>query len=280
MVVTLRVFFDLIKLRIVLLVVATAFAGFLLAGGAAGAFPPTALGVFLTTAGACACNMVLEKRTDALMERTRKRPIPSGALDVKAATRLGAVLTVAGLLFLFGVSWLPGSFGLLAWVLYVLVYTPLKPVTTLNTLVGAVPGALPPLMGWTASGASLSAFAWILFWIMFAWQIPHFLALAWLYRDDYRRGGMRMLPSEDLSGDVVARQTILYSVALIPLTLAPALFVRGFSPVIFGGTILSLVFVGLAVRFARRQERKTAAGLFGFSLIYLPAVFAFFFLAR
>jgi protoheme IX farnesyltransferase len=298
----LRTFLDLVKARIVLLEGLAALAGYLLAGGPTGdpvnavlellhlpllvplspdsQLVRTLLGVLLITAGACATNMLIERRTDALMARTKGRPLPTGELSASAALAVGTALSAFGFLFLATVGRAPAALGFLAWVLYVAVYTPLKPLTNFNTIVGAVPGALPPLIGWVAAGSSLSPFAWILFWIVFVWQIPHFLALAWLYRDDYTRGGLRMLPSEDPGGGMVGRQALLYSVALVPLTLAPAVFFGGGSPFILVAAALSLVFAFLSFRFARRQERKTAASLFGFSLVYLPAVFVLFFFAR
>lgn len=279
---TLRQLLDLIKVRIVLLVVLTAAGGYALGGGsrASGAWPLLLLGMFFITAGACAANMVLERGTDARMRRTERRPLPSGAVGLRAATGLAVGATALGAALLLACGRGPFGLGGIAWSLYVLVYTPLKPLTSLNTIVGAVPGALPPLIGWSASGASIGAFAWVLFWIMFAWQIPHFLALAWIYREDYARGGMKMLPGE-VDGEARAgRQALVYAVSLVPLSLAPAALLGTASPWILAGVALSILFAAFAFRFARRQARDTAASLFGFSLFYLPALFTLFLFAR
>lgn len=273
---------ELVKIRIVLLVTLTAAGGYVLGGGDRGSaeWPLLVAGMVFVTAGACAANMVLERRTDALMRRTEARPLPSRRVSSRAATLVAATATFVGALLLLACRRETFALGGLAWSLYVLVYTPLKSVTSLNTIVGAVPGALPPLIGWSASGATIGAFAWVLFWIMFAWQIPHFLALAWIYREDYARGGMKMLPGEENGAARAGRQALVYAAALVPLSLAPAALLGTTSPWILAGVALSVVFAGFAARFARRQERATAASLFGFSLFYLPTLFVLFLFAR
>jgi protoheme IX farnesyltransferase len=275
----------LIKVRITGLVTLTAMAGYGLAPGLVpgdqwGArLLSVAAGVFLITAGASAVNMFLERRTDALMDRTRTRPLPMNMVTPGTALALGAFASVAGLLLLVPLGWLPAGIAALSWVLYIVVYTPLKAMTSLNTVVGAIPGALPPLIGWTATGAPLSMPALIPFFLMFVWQVPHFLALAWMYRDDYERGGLQMLSVEDKEGGMVGRQALLYAICLIPIGAAPLLR-EGASLL---GTFLliglSLIFVGFAARFAVRRDRKTAASLFGVSLLYLPCAFALMFLS-
>jgi heme o synthase len=167
-----------------------------------------------------------------------------------------------------------------SWVLYVFVYTPLKARTSLNTVIGAVPGALPPLIGWTATGAPLTMFATVPFLLMFAWQIPHFLALAWMYRDDYAKGGLQMLSVQDTEGAMVGRQAVLYAACLIPISAAPLLSGNASLLGTFLGIGLSLIFVGFAARFAWRRDRGAAAALFGVSLLYLPCAFGLMFLSR
>jgi heme o synthase len=272
---------TLIKVRITVLVTLTAMAGYGLAPhpqwGAQ--FWSVAAGVFLITAGASAVNMFLERDTDALMNRTRLRPLPMRILTPRAALAIGAGASLLGLLILLPLGPLPAGIAALSWILYVAVYTPLKSKTSLNTVVGAIPGALPPLIGWTATGAPLSMLALVPFLMMFAWQVPHFLALAWMYRDDYEKGGLQMLSVEDKEGGMVGRQAVLYAICLIPITAAP-LLIEGTAPLgALLGIVLSLVFVGFAARFALRRDRQSAASLFGVSLLYLPCAFGLMFLS-
>lgn len=276
-----RHFLTLIKVRITALVTLTAMAGYGLAPDPqwGAAFIGVALGVFLITAGASAVNMFMERRTDALMNRTRMRPLPLNILSPRAALALGAIASVSGLLILLPLGPLPAGIAALSWVLYILVYTPLKARTSLNTVVGAIPGALPPLIGWTATGAPLSMLAFVPFLMMFVWQVPHFLALAWMYRDDYELGGLQMLTVEDKDGGMVGRQAVLYAVCLIPITAAPLLGGEASLPGTLLGIALSLVFIGFAARFALNRNRKTAASLFGVSLLYLPIAFGLMFMS-
>ncbi len=272
---------TLIKVRITGLVTLTAMAGYGLAPRPEWdwRFVRVAVGVFVITAGASTMNMFIERRTDALMNRTKTRPLPMNALTPAAALAIGAAASLLGLLVLLPLGFLPAGIAALCWILYIVVYTPLKAMTSLNTIVGAIPGALPPLIGWTATGAPLSMLAFVPFLLMFVWQVPHFLALAWMYRDDYERGGLRMLSVEDKEGGMVGRQAVLYAICLIPIAAAP-LLAEGASVL---GTVLliglSLVFVGFAARFAMHRDRKTAASLFGVSLLYLPCAFGLMFLS-
>lgn len=272
---------TLIKVRITALVTLTAMAGYGLAPRPEwdGRFAAVAVGVFLITAGASAVNMFIERRTDALMNRTRSRPLPMKIMTPAVALAVGAVTSVLGLLVLLPLGILPAGIAALCWLLYIVVYTPLKAMTSLNTVVGAIPGALPPLIGWTATGAPLTMLAFVPFLLMFVWQVPHFLALAWMYRDDYEQGGLQMLSVEDKEGGMVGRQAVLYAICLIPIGAAPLLAEGGSVP----GTILliglSLVFIGYAARFAMHRDRKTAASLFGVSLLYLPCAFGLMFLS-
>lgn len=274
-------FLTLIKVRITGLVTLTAMAGYGLAPDPQWGAPfiSVAVGVFLITAGASAVNMFMERRTDALMNRTRMRPLPLNILTPRAALALGAIASILGLLVLLPLGLLPTGIAALSWILYILVYTPLKAKTSLNTVVGAIPGALPPLIGWTATGAPLSMLAFIPFLMMFVWQVPHFLALAWMYRDDYEMGGLQMLTVEDKDGGMVGRQAVLYAVCLIPITAAPLLGGEASLAGTLLGIALSLVFIGFAARFALNRNRKTAASLFGVSLLYLPIAFGLMFMS-
>jgi protoheme IX farnesyltransferase len=213
--------------------------------------------------------MFLERRTDALMNRTKNRPLPLNILTPTAALVIGMVISLMGLLVLLPLGAMPSGIAALSWILYILVYTPLKAKTSLNTVVGAIPGALPPLIGWTATGAPLSMLAFVPFLMMFAWQVPHFLALAWI----------QMLTVEDKEGGMVGRQAVLYAICLIPIAAAPLLS-EGAS--VLGTALLvtlSLIFVGFAARFALHRDRKTAASLFGVSLLYLPCAFGLMFMS-
>lgn len=275
-----RDFLTLIKVRITGLVTLTAAAGYGLAPEPVWGAPFMSLvaGVFLITAGASIANMYLERGTDALMNRTRLRPLPLNTLRPSSALAMGLGISVAGLAVLLLNGWLPAAIAALSWVLYVLVYTPLKAKTSLNTVIGAVPGALPPLIGWTAAAGPLSVAAFVPVLLMFAWQIPHFLALAWMYREDYARGGLHMLPVDDEEGAMVGRQAVLYAICLIPITATPLLGEDASLLGVLMGISLSLIFVGFAARFALNRNRKTAASLFGVSLLYLPCAFGFMFL--
>ena len=277
-----RDFFVLIKLRITALVTLTALAGYGLAPEATWSVRAIelALGVFLITAGASVANMFLERDTDALMARTRERPLPARLIPPRQALLLGAFLSVLGFVSLAVIDGSSALIALASWVLYVLVYTPLKARTSLNTVIGAVPGALPPLIGWTAAKAPLSMEALVPFFLLFVWQVPHFLALAWMYRDDYEKGGLQMLPVTDREGAMVGRQAFLYAACLLPISAAPLLSGSASPLGTFFGIGLALIFVGFAARFAWRRNRQTAASLFGVSLLYLPCAFAVMFLSR
>ena len=275
-----RDFLTLIKVRITLFITLTAVAGYGLSPIHEwdDSFAAMVLGVFLITGGASAVNMFMERRTDALMNRTRLRPLPLHVLSPSVALAIGLTLSAFGLGALLWVGSLPAGIALLSWFVYVLVYTPLKAKTSLNTVIGALPGALPPLIGWTATGAPLTMQALVPFLLMFAWQIPHFLALAWMYRDDYEQGGLQMLSVQDKDGGMVGRQAVLYAVCLVPITAAPLLGEGASALGVALGILLSLVFVAFAARFAMRRDRKTAASLFGVSLLYLPCAFGLMFL--
>jgi protoheme IX farnesyltransferase len=275
---------ELTKARISLMVMVTAAAGFLLASGGGvdvGLLAHALAGTGLLAAGAGVLNQVVERDTDALMRRTADRPIPAGRVDPDAALGLGVVLAVAGMGWLaLAANPLAALLGAATLAGYLFVYTPLKRVSSLATLVGAVPGAMPPLIGRAAARGSLGAGAWALFGILFLWQLPHFLAIAWMYRADYQRGGMPMLPVIDPGGSRTGRQSVLYAAALVPVSLAPtALGLTG--AVYFAGALaLGLAFFGVALAFQRALSNQAARRLLLVSVLYLPAVLAVMLLDR
>jgi protoheme IX farnesyltransferase len=270
------VFGDLVKIRLTSLVLITTLVGFY-----AGSVSPIDLalmfyalaGTALVACGASALNQWLERVPDSKMRRTESRPLPSGRLTPDQVLVIGAVLSVGGLLILmFAVNKLTAALGAITLASYVFIYTPLKRITTLNTLIGAIPGAIPPLMGWTAARNEVSAAGWSLFAILFLWQLPHFMAIAWLYREDYARGGFKMLPIIDPDGSKTAAQAVCHSIGLIPVSLFPALF--GVAGVVyFGGAIvLGVTFLIFAIQFSRDLSPERAKRLFIASIVYLPVL--------
>ncbi|MCA8972034.1 MAG: heme o synthase [Planctomycetes bacterium] len=278
----LQVFFELAKLRLSSLVLVTVAVGWLAARlhGQRWTTAETPLlttliaamfGVLATAAGAAAINQVIERELDARMHRTRERPLPSRRISVDGALTFGLVAILVGLLVLIlGSGPLAALLAFLSAIVYVVVYTPLKRMTTLNTIVGAVSGALPPMIGYVAATGALDAHAWALFGILFVWQIPHFLAIAWLYREDYERAGMRMLGVVDADGSLTMRQLLLFGLLLIPVSLMPV--VTGLSGVFYAivALVLGLWFALGGVRLMRSKTREDARRLFFISLLYLP----------
>ncbi len=267
---------DLVKARLTSLVVVTTMVGFY-AGSRNGVdswrmFHAT-LGTTLLACGAAALNQLLERDHDALMRRTESRALPSGRLTADQVLLIGGFLSAIGLGHLaWLVNPLTAFLGAITLVTYLFVYTPLKRVTTLNTAIGAIPGALPPLMGWTAAQGTLSLQGWSLFAILFFWQLPHFLAIAWMYREDYARAGFKMLPIVDPDGNRTARQALSHSLGLLPISLFPSLL--GVSGMIYfiGALVLGIIFIGFAVQFARTKSINSARALFIASIIYLPVL--------
>jgi heme o synthase len=229
------------------------------------------LGTALVASGAAALNQWLERAYDAKMRRTQDRPLPSGHLQPQTALMIGGVFAGFGLLYLAqAVNLATSLVGALSLVCYLFVYTPLKRVTWLNTVVGAVPGALPPLMGWTAARGELTSEGLALFAIQAFWQVPHFMAIAWIYREDYARAGFQMLPVVDPEGHRTARQAVVFTLALLPASLSPFLF-HLTGPIYLGcALVLGLSFVWFAFQFSRQLTVPRARQLFYFSLLYLP----------
>ncbi len=264
---------ELAKPRITSLVLVTAAVGFAVGGRASFdslAFLVFMAGTALLCGGASALNQYMERETDALMERTRRRPIPAGRLRPEEALLFGLGLSAAGLVTLAFVNALTLALGAASLLSYVLAYTPLKRVTSLCTVVGAVPGALPPLMGWAAARGSLDAAGWGLFAILFLWQLPHFLAIGWLYREDYARGGFPMLAVTDKDGASTGRQAVLYATALLPVTLAAGLLASAGAGYLWGALVLGLAFLACATVFAWNRTVGAARRLFFASVLYLP----------
>lgn len=270
----LAVYADLIKARLTFLVVLTTLVGFYL--GYRGPVDyllmiHAVLGTALVASGASALNQLLEREHDAKMRRTRNRPLPSGRLQPTTVMVFGGVCACAGLLYLaLEVNLTTSVIGAISLLSYLFIYTPLKRVTWLNTAIGAVPGGLPALMGWTAARGELSREGWALFAILAFWQLPHFLAIAWMYREEYEKAGFKMLPGIDPSGHRTGRQAVSHTLGLLPVSLCPFLFhVTG--PVYLAGALaLGLVFLWFAVQFARQLTIPRARQLFFVSILYLP----------
>lgn len=265
---------ELFKARLTSLVLLTTLVGFYLGqrGGMNWLLLVNALlGTGLLACGAAALNQYLERDFDALMERTADRPLPAGRIQPQMVVVLGGVISVAGLLWLaFGVNLLTAVLGAVTLISYLFIYTPLKRKTTLNTAIGAIPGALPPLMGWTAARGDLSIEGWALFAILFFWQLPHFLAIAWMYREDYAKGGFVMLPLVDRDGARTGRSAVSHTLGLLPVSLSPFVFQVSGALYLFGALLLGLVFLWCAMRFARQLDRLSARRLFFASILYLP----------
>ncbi len=264
------------KPRIVALIVLTVVAGFLVApaaGADASLLLQAVIGTALVAAGTNALNQLYERDLDALMRRTAQRPLAAGRLSVPAGAAFGWGAGLGGIAWLATfTNLLTASIAALTLVAYVFGYTPLKRHSSLATLVGAVPGALPIVGGWTASGAPLGAPAWTLFWIMFLWQLPHFLALAWIYREDYRRAGLRMLSVADADGRTTFQMASLYALALLPVSAAPALLGLAGKGYFVGALLLSGWLAVTSLRAARAPSAKAASRLFAVSNLYLPAL--------
>ncbi len=231
----------------------------------------TVFGTTLIAAGTSALNHYLERATDARMRRTASRPLPSGQLQPAEALWFGIGLAVAGALYLALASGaLASLLGLGTCVLYLAAYTPLKKRTTLATLVGAFPGAMPPLIGWAAGRGSLSLEAWILFAMMFLWQFPHFMSIAWMYREDYARAGIRMLPVVDPSGAATFRQVLLAALLLVPVSLLPSVVGLAGIRYLFGALVLGLALVQACLWAAASKTNVRAKWLMHATVLHLP----------
>jgi heme o synthase len=265
---------ELVKARLTLLVLLTTAVGFYL--GSESPIDYMALfhvvfGTAAAAAGAAALNQWWERSADALMRRTRMRPIPAGRMRPMQAFVLGVVLSVFGVLYLAIVcNGLSAALAAITIAIYIFAYTPLKRASTANTAVGAIPGAIPPIVGWAAARGSIGAGAWSLFAIIFLWQLPHFFAIAWMYREDYLRAGFRMISSDDLSGERSASQSVFFCILLLVIAGLPAFlgianFVYLAIELLLGG-----LFTAVAMRFLRMRTPGAARSLFIASIVYLP----------
>lgn len=272
-----RSFLELTKPRITLMVVLTTATGYFLALDGGGLQPllllATLTGTGLVASGAAVLNQAVEHRRDARMRRTARRPIPSGRVSTGAATIFGLALAAVGTgVLAAGANVLTALLGFGTLLAYVAVYTPLKRWSSLATLVGAVPGAVPPMMGVTAVKNEVDLLAWVLFGILFLWQMPHFLAIAWLYRSDYERGGFPMLPVADPRPTRTALQMVLYSGALLPVSLLPTVLGVSGLPYLVGAFLLGAIFLAGSVAFGLTRDNKAARRLLLISVAYLPLV--------
>jgi heme o synthase len=269
-------FLELAKPRVVLMVLITAFVGFYVASATVPNYLELfqmLLGTALAAGGTLALNQYLERDTDSVMERTRHRPLPDGRLQPREAAWFGSLITMAGLVYLaLAVNLMSAGVTAVITLTYLLLYTPLKRKSSLCMLVGAVPGALPPVIGWVAAGGALTVDAWVLFAILFLWQVPHTLAIARLYRDDYAKAGIRFLPVIDPDSGSTDRQIISHTAALLVVSLLPTLL--GFAGTVYfiAAFVLGVVFLANGINLAINSTFMGARRLLYASLIYLPAL--------
>jgi protoheme IX farnesyltransferase len=265
---------ELVKARLTLLVLLTTAVGFYL--GVEGpmnfaALLHTVLGTAAAAAGAAALNQWWEHKLDAMMQRTQFRPVPAGRMRPIEALVIGGTFSICGVAYLaLGCNALSAALAAITIIVYIFAYTPLKTVSTFNTALGAVPGALPPMIGWAAARGTLNAGAWMLFAILFFWQLPHFFAIAWMYRDDYARAGFQMISTDDRTGERSASQSVFFCMLLLIIAGLPAYL--GIATVFYllAELLLGGVFVGMAMRFLKTRARADARRLFITSIIYLP----------
>ena len=266
------------KPRLNSLVVVTSAVGYYLGASRPQTFLPmaaVAVGTALVAGGAAVLNQLYERETDALMQRTRLRPLPDQRVTPEEARTFGMLLAAGGIVLL-GVSAnaLAALMALATLVVYLTIYTPMKRRSSLATLIGAVPGALPPLIGWTAASGSLSLGGWSLFAIVFLWQIPHFMAIAWLYRDDYARAGFPMLPVVEPDGRRTGLQAVFHAAALVPVSVAPTVVGLAGAAYFWTALVLGVALLWIAARFAASRTDATARVLFYGSITYLPLIWA------
>jgi len=272
-----RDYLELTKPRITALIVICAAVGYVFGGGSihTATFVHALLGTALLASGTAALNQWYEAESDGKMRRTRMRPLPDGRVSAFDARMFGLLLSAAGLVLLGLLVNLPATaLALTTLVVYLIVYTPMKRRSSLATLVGAVPGALPPLIGWAASHGGLSIGGGALFLIVFLWQIPHFMALAWMYRDDYRAAGFPMLPVVEPDGLRTGQQALLYAAALLPVSIGPTVVGIAGWTYFWLALVLGVGLLVLSARFARERTDRSARTLFFASIIYLPLIWA------
>ncbi len=273
---TFKPYFEMSKMRIVTMVLVTSSIGYFLGARGVGdvrwvVWALSLLGTGMAAAGAACLNNYLERDLDARMERTRRRALPAGAIDPVSALMYGIVMVLGGVtLLVWQVNLLCGFLVLLTAFLYVLVYTPMKRWTWLNTSVGAIPGALPPVSGWAAATGQLDVGAWVLFAILFVWQHPHFYAIAWMYKDDYREAGFRMLPVIDPSGQRMFRHILAHSAVLIVVAALPTFIGMTGWIYLIGAFLLGLMMLEVGIRLWRTHSMADARNVLRASVYYLP----------
>lgn len=271
----LKDYLALSKSRIVLLVLTTTAAGYFFAADHVSPMLllHTLLGTAMVAAGTNALNQYVEREHDGRMHRTRTRPLPAGRISARAALWFSSLIAIIGTVYLgLAVNWLTAALGAFTLTSYIFVYTPLKRISTICTVIGAVPGAIPPLMGWTAATNHLGLGGWIAFGILFLWQLPHFMAISWMYREDYGRGGFAMSAVRDGDGSSVARQAVFYTLALLPVSIAPSIFGMTGLTYLIGASVLGLAMLVASIRFFFNRDVRNARKLFMFSNLYLLSV--------
>jgi protoheme IX farnesyltransferase len=267
-------YLELTKPRLNFLVVATSAAGYYLGSTSAidaASIAVAVAGTTLVAAGAAVLNQLYERDTDALMRRTRMRPLPAGRVAPSEAGIFGTALSAAGLALLAAyASWLSAGLALATLLTYLVIYTPMKRRTPLSTIIGAVPGALPALIGWTASHGSIDRSGAALFAIVFCWQLPHFMAIAWLYREDYAKAGFPMLPVIDPDGRRAGKQAVYWAFLMVLASLEPAYSGLSGNAYLAVALVFGVALFALAMRFAWARNEGTARALFYGSITYLP----------
>ena len=275
---------ELTKPRITFLVVLTAAAGFCMGSGSGIDYARllnTSIGIALLSSGLATLNQYFERDLDRLMRRTQARPLPTGRLLPAEAAVFGILLsTIATAYLALLINPLSALLGIATFASYLFVYTPLKTRTTLSTVLGAFPGAMPPLIGWVAASGDVTVEAWILFAILFLWQFPHFLAIAWMYRDDYARAGIKMLPVVEPDGRVTAQQIVTYTLLLVPVSLLPSATGLAGSVYLVSAAVLGVGFLYYSARAALARTTWQARQLLLASVIYLPILFGMMVLNR
>jgi protoheme IX farnesyltransferase len=267
---------DLMRMRILVMVMVACAIGYILSyrdSFQTMRFIWTLLGTGLLSGGSCALNCYVERDLDALMPRTRERPIPAGIISPGKALAFGIGLLVTGSILLFTqINMLTGFLGLAAAVVYLALYTPAKRFTWLNTSIGAIPGAIPPLIGWASARGELDPGGWILFAMLFLWQHTHFFPIAWLYKDDYEKGGFQMLPVLELNGKNTFRLTILSAIALLPVSLL--LYAMGLTGYAYcvGAALFGAFLIAAGFKLAQQPSRKAARNVLFLSVFYLPVI--------
>jgi len=280
-----RDYLELTKPRITWLILMSTGIGYFFGRGGGAlhwlALFNTILGTALIASGTAALNQWYERGADAKMRRTDQRPIPSGRVSPDRALVFGIALSIAGFAELaWGVNLLTGLLGLITLLSYLFLYTPLKQKSRHSTTVGAIPGAMPPLIGFAASAGTLTVEAWVLYAILFLWQFPHFYSIAWMYRDDYARAGIRMLPVVEPDGESTARRILLFSLLLIPVSLLPSYFLMAGKLYLIGALAAGLSFLWVCSKVVRERTLVRARGVLLASVIYLPVLFGLLLLDR